>query len=76
VLGLDPLSERWAEASNGQTPTRQALTDLVEGLLKERQLARAERDFARSDAVRDRLAEAGITVEDTPQGPMWTVRDA
>jgi cysteinyl-tRNA synthetase len=76
VLGLDPLSERWAETSTGQTPTRQALTDLVEGLLKERQLARAERDFARSDAVRDRLAEAGIAVEDTPQGPMWTVRDA
>jgi cysteinyl-tRNA synthetase len=76
VLGLDPLSGRWAETSSGETPTRQALTDLVEGLLKERQLARAERDFARADTVRDRLAEAGVVVEDTPQGPMWTVRDA
>jgi cysteinyl-tRNA synthetase len=76
VLGLDPLSARWSEASGSETPTRQALVDLVEGLLKERQLARAERDFARADAARDRLVEAGIAVEDTPNGPKWTVRDS
>jgi cysteinyl-tRNA synthetase len=75
VLGLDPLSARWSETSSGETATQQALTDLVEGLLTERQKARAERDFARADAVRDRLVEAGIAVEDTPQGPMWTVRE-
>jgi cysteinyl-tRNA synthetase len=76
VLGLDPLSPRWSEPSGSETPTRQALVDLVESLLKERQQARAERDFARADAARDRLHEAGIAVEDTPNGPMWTVRDS
>jgi cysteinyl-tRNA synthetase len=76
VLGLDPLSARWSEAGGSETPARHALVDLVESLLKERQLARAERDFARADAARDRLLEAGIVVEDTPNGPMWTVRDS
>jgi len=76
VLGLDPLSPEWAETANTETPARQALADLVAGLLAERQEARAARDFARADAVRDRLLQAGITVEDTPDGPLWTVKDA
>ncbi|GAB3475847.1 cysteine--tRNA ligase [Amycolatopsis cihanbeyliensis] len=75
VLGLDPLSEQWAEAGGGDAPLRQALNGLVEGMLEERKAARAERDFARADALRDRLTEAGIAVEDTANGPMWTVRD-
>ena len=76
VLGLDPLAPEWAESASTETPARQALGDLVEGMLAERQEARAARDFARADAVRDRLLRAGISVEDTPDGPMWTVKDA
>ena len=74
VLGLDPLSARWSEAGGSDTPTKQALAELVEGLLAERQQARAEKDFARADAARDRLHQAGIVVEDTPNGPQWTVK--
>ncbi len=74
VLGLDPLSARWSEAGGSDTPTRQALAELVEGLLAERQQARADKDFARADAARDRLQQAGIVVEDTPNGPQWTVK--
>lgn len=74
VLGLDPLSARWSEAGGSETPTKQALAELVEGLLAERQRARAEKDFARADAARDRLQQAGIVVEDTPDGPQWTVK--
>ncbi|MEQ0565695.1 cysteine--tRNA ligase [Amycolatopsis sp. NEAU-NG30] len=74
VLGLDPLSARWSEAGGSDTPTKQALASLVEGLLAERQQARAEKDFARADAARDRLQQAGIVVEDTPNGPQWTVK--
>ena len=74
VLGLDPHSARWSEAGGNETPTRQALVELVEGLLAERQQARAEKDFARADAARDRLQQAGIVVEDTPNGPQWTVK--
>jgi cysteinyl-tRNA synthetase len=74
VLGLDPLSARWSEAGGSETPTKQALAELVQGLLAERQQARAEKDFARADAARDRLQQAGIVVEDTPNGPQWTVK--
>ncbi|MFI5613512.1 cysteine--tRNA ligase [Amycolatopsis sp. NPDC051903] len=75
VLGVDPLSERWADGGS-DTPVREALASLVEGLLAERQEARAAKDFARADTARDRLTEAGIAVEDTPNGPQWTVRNS
>jgi cysteinyl-tRNA synthetase len=44
---------------------------LVEELLAVRQEARARRDFATSDRVRDRLAALGVVVEDRPEGPTW-----
>ncbi len=72
VLGIDPLSEQWAEHTGTEA---EALTKLVDAMLERRQRARAERDFATADAIRDRLADAGIAVEDTPNGPSWTVRD-
>jgi len=73
VLGLDPLSDQW-RAGSGSDARSAALKSLVEGLLADRARARAQRDFAAADTVRDRLLTAGITVEDTPDGPMWTVK--
>lgn len=75
VLGLDPLSEQWAADSGADDAARHALGQLVEGLLEERQRARAERDFATADLLRNRLQDCGIAVEDTPDGPMWTLKD-
>jgi cysteinyl-tRNA synthetase len=72
VLGIDPLSEQWAEQGGAEA---EVLARLVDAMLEERQQARANRDFATADAIRDRLIEAGIAVEDTPNGPQWTVRD-
>ena len=72
VLGLDPLD--WP-ASGVDTTARTALGALVSDLLAQRQEARAARDFATADAVRDRLLAAGIAVEDTPDGPQWTLKD-
>ncbi len=43
----------------------------IDRLVAERQQARADRDFARSDQIRDQLAEAGVVIEDTPSGPRW-----
>ncbi|RMF52365.1 MAG: cysteine--tRNA ligase, partial [Bacteroidetes bacterium] len=43
----------------------------VEALLAEREAARKARDFARADAIREALAQRGIEVMDTPQGPRW-----
>ncbi|USX49697.1 cysteine--tRNA ligase [Lentzea sp. HUAS12] len=75
ILGVDPLSPKWNDASPADLGMRQALTTLVDRLLAERQEARKNKDFARSDALRDQLYDAGIAVEDTPGGPQWTLRD-
>ncbi|MBA2607187.1 MAG: cysteine--tRNA ligase, partial [Acidobacteria bacterium] len=43
----------------------------IESLIEERQTARHNRDFARSDEIRDLLAEKGIVLEDTKDGVRW-----
>ena len=50
-----------------------ALSDGAEPLLKQRAAARAARDFATSDKLRDALAALGVAVEDTPDGQRWRV---
>ncbi len=47
------------------------LADEIEELIAERQSARDNRDFARSDEIRDLLAEKGIILEDTKDGVRW-----
>ncbi|MDR0295821.1 MAG: hypothetical protein LBH91_06555 [Prevotellaceae bacterium] len=44
---------------------------LLQLLLSVREQARAKKDWASSDAIRDGLKELGITIEDTPQGARW-----
>jgi cysteinyl-tRNA synthetase len=73
VLGLDPLSDRW-RSTPAPDATSTALALLVDRLLAERAEARSRRDYATADAVRDRLLAAGITVEDTWNGSVWTVK--
>jgi cysteinyl-tRNA synthetase len=73
VLGLDPLAEQWRTASVSDAGSA-ALSSLVDALLAERSDARARRDFVVADTVRDRLLAAGIAVEDTPDGPVWTLK--
>ncbi|NYH78986.1 cysteinyl-tRNA synthetase [Actinopolyspora biskrensis] len=75
ILGLDPLAPHWARDNAGSDAAYNALSELVEGLLEQRSEARARRDFATADEVRDRLQACGIAVEDTPDGPMWTLKD-
>lgn len=70
VLGFDPLEwEDGGEASGADA----ALDALVQAELERRTQARAEKDFATADAVRDRLTAAGITITDTPDGPTWSL---
>jgi cysteinyl-tRNA synthetase len=48
--------------------------DEVERLIEDRATARAEKDWARADAIRERLDEMGIILEDGPQGTTWRVK--
>ena len=46
---------------------------LVALALEQRAAARARKDWAAADAIREQLRAAGVVVEDTPNGPRWTV---
>jgi cysteinyl-tRNA synthetase len=72
VLGLDPLAPPWSGGVDGGL--RAVVDALVSVALEQREAARARRDYAAADAIRDRLAAAGIVVEDTPRGPRWELR--
>lgn len=72
VLGLDPGSPQW-RSSGGDERTAHALDTLVRAELDARAAARAARDWAAADAIRDRLTAAGILVEDSPTGARWTL---
>ena len=72
VLGIDPFTAPWS--TTGPDRRLEAATDrLVRGLLEQRTAARAARDFAAADAIRDHLAAAGIAVTDTADGPEWSL---
>ena len=73
VLGLDPLDPQWtASVESGLTGVVDSLVALA---LEQRAAARARKDWAAADAVRDQLKQAGVVVEDTPAGPRWTLSD-
>ncbi|HIW69094.1 MAG TPA: cysteine--tRNA ligase [Candidatus Dietzia merdigallinarum] len=73
VLGVDPLDAQWVAGSRGDDDTAIALDLLVQAELAARQQARADKDFATADAVRDRLVAAGIAVADTADGQKWSL---
>ncbi|TYB69971.1 cysteine--tRNA ligase [Nonomuraea sp. PA05] len=68
VLGLDPRSPQWRGAGSDLTPVVDALVAVA---LEQRKAARERKDYAAADAIRNQLAAAGITVEDTPHGARW-----
>ena len=68
VLGINPL-----EWSTGAASNDQVLDNLIQALISERNAARADKDFARSDAIRNQLQAAGITLEDAADGTHWSV---
>ncbi len=73
VLGLDPLAEPWATAGPGDD--LHAVVDALVGVaLVQRQAARDRKDYAAADAIRDSLRDAGVLIEDTPQGPRWELK--
>jgi len=74
VLGLDPADPHWSGESSSSTERLTSAVDVLVGaLLDQRQTARAAKDFAAADLIRDQIAAAGIEIEDTPAGPRWTL---
>ena len=72
VLGLDPADPAWGSAGDDAALTG-VVDALVAGLLEQRAVARAAKDYARADVIRDQIKAAGIEVEDTPTGPKWSL---
>ncbi|SMX72961.1 cysteinyl-tRNA synthetase [Brevibacterium sp. Mu109] len=77
ILGVNPTDPAWAgqadgasatEGSGDDDPVRAALDSLVDLVAHQRLDAKAAKDFATADALRDRLREAGVLIEDTPDG--------
>jgi cysteinyl-tRNA synthetase len=74
VLGLNPLRWQGDSGSGGNSVTLTATVDTLVGLaIQQRQAARERKDYPAADAIRDELAAAGIQLEDTPNGPRWTL---
>jgi cysteinyl-tRNA synthetase len=72
VLGCDPFDPAFASGSSSDDLTA-ALDGTIKLALEQRTAARERKDFAASDAIRDGLASLGITIEDTAQGPRWSI---
>ncbi|MBR6882620.1 MAG: cysteine--tRNA ligase, partial [Bacteroidales bacterium] len=68
VLGL-----RDEEAAGGSGKAEKALEGVMGIVLEDRRKARAEKNWAESDRIRDLLASFGITVKDTKEGATWTL---
>ncbi|MGF6821835.1 cysteinyl-tRNA synthetase [Microbacterium sp. ZKA21] len=70
VLGIDP---RAPQQTKGAGAEASALDALVRTMIDQRAQARADKDWAAADRIRDAIAAAGITLEDTPDGTHWSI---
>lgn len=71
VLGINPHSQQWNGTGGGAEAA--ALDALVQTMITQRAQARADKDWAAADRIRDAIAAAGITLEDTPAGTHWSI---
>ena len=71
ILGCDPFDPAYGESGNKKLDA--AVDGLIALLLEQRESARVRKDFAAADAIRDRIIAMGITIEDTPNGPRWSI---
>lgn len=75
ILGVDPYAPQWRDRDQSNDAARAALDVLIADALRRRELARADKDWATADQVRDQLNAAGIDIVDTADGAKWSLRD-
>jgi cysteinyl-tRNA synthetase len=71
LLRMDAVLGVLELARAEQADVRADLAAWADDMVRQRQQARQQRDFAAADRIRDEMAEAGIIIEDTPQGTRW-----
>ena len=71
ILGCDPFDPHYGESNSSDLTS--AVDGLIAALLEQREAARVRKDFAAADSIRDRITAMGISIEDTPQGPRWSI---
>lgn len=71
ILGCDPSDEAFSLTGSANT---KAFDGLIQLLLEQRTAAKARKDFATADAIRDQILHLGILIEDTPQGTRWSIQ--
>jgi len=71
ILGLNPEDPGWRRAA--APGTQRALDALVQAMITQRAEARANKDWAAADRIRDAIAAAGVVLEDGPEGTHWSL---
>ena len=73
ILGVDPYAPQWRDRDQSNDAALAALDVLIADALRRRELARADKDWATADQVRDQLNAAGIDIVDTADGAKWSL---
>ena len=73
VLGLLPEDAEVLRNMKRQESAKDEISQHVESLLLQRNIARESQDWARADEIRDELTGMGIIVEDGPGGATWRI---
>ena len=73
ILGLLPAEDTVRASVAQGEGARSDLASIVEPLLEQRAAARAASDWTRADEIREELNALGVVVEDSPDGPVWSL---
>lgn len=74
VLGVDPFDEQWnADVSSDSEALNEVVEHFVQTKISQRTEAKAAKDFATADAIRDELRALGIVLEDGADAVRWTL---
>ncbi|WP_433718717.1 cysteine--tRNA ligase [Microbacterium laevaniformans] len=73
VLGMNPADPQWRPEAGGAEA--RALDALLQAMITQRAQARANKDWAAADRLRDAIAAAGVVLEDGPDGTHWSLND-